>query len=145
MNNETCPLEIAVVAALRSDRWTNDLRAHAASCPLCRETIAVAMAMQQLASKTSAEIPVSYRILWLRAQFIRKQEHLSRIDLFMLIGSFAVLVPSFICVALWKWPMVQAWLTNGSGNPNSNLPIYIFAGCAALVWFLTEEVFLQEK
>ena len=43
---------------------------------------------------------------------------------------------------LWKWQFLRAWLVDVSPDSGSNLPTYIFAGCAAMVWYLTEEVFL---
>lgn len=145
MNHQTCSYESAVVAAVKSEQWTDDLRAHAASCPMCQETVTITSALQRIALKTAGEAPVSYRILWLRAQFVRKQENLSKLDRFMLVGSFAVFFVGLLGIALWKWPLVQSWLTNGSGNTGTNLPLYIAAACAALVWFLTEEVFEQDK
>lgn len=145
--SESCPLEHDVIIAMRSDRWTDDLRAHAETCPHCRETVSVATAMRQVADRTSAElkVPVTYRILWLRAQFTRKQERLSRLDRFMLFGMFAVAATGFVVVALWKWRIVQRWIMDVSAEPGSNLPLYILAGCAALIWFLTEEVFAGER
>ncbi len=145
MNHQTCINESAVVAAVKGEQWTDDLRAHAASCPMCTETVTVTSALQRLALKTAGEAPASYRILWLRAQFVRKQENLSKLDRFMLVGSFAVLLVGLLGIALWKWPVVQSWLTNGSVSTESNLPLYVAAACAALVWFLTEEVFVQDK
>ena len=143
MNSQPCPREHDVVLALKSDRWAGELRSHAESCPLCHETVAVATALQQVAEETV--LPVSYRTLWLRAQFSRKHERLSQLDRIALVGVFAVALIGIAGVVFWKWPLVHAWFTNASSEPVSNLPLYIAAGCAALVWFLTEEVLREES
>lgn len=138
MNTQPCPREHDVVLALKSGNWASELHSHSESCPFCRETVTVATALQHVPGETV--LPVSYRILWLRAQFTRKHERLSQLDRITLVGVFAVALIGFAGVVFWKWPLVHAWFTNGSSEPVSNLPLYIAAGCAALVWFLTEEV-----
>lgn len=147
MSNGSCPLEYDVVAATRSDRWTDRLRLHTETCPHCQSTVLVATMMQQAAMRTRSEIEVavSYRVPWWKAQCIRKQERLSRLDRLMLIGVFVAAAMVLAGFALWKWSLVQRWLAGVSGEPGSSLPLYLLAGCAALVWFLTEEVFAGEK
>ena len=147
MSKDLCRWEYDVVTAIKSDRWTDELHMHAETCPDCRQTVLVATMMQQTATRTIAElkVPVSYRVPWLKAQFMCRQERLSRLDRLMLVGVFVAAATVLTGVALWKWSLIQRVLTTFSGDPGSSLPLYLLAGCAALVWFLTEELFVNEK
>lgn len=146
MNTQACMFEHDVVIAVKTGQWTDELRAHTETCPLCRETITVAAALHRVGQTTSGEAKTfAYHILWLRAKFMSKQERLSKLDYYMLVGLFGVVLLSLIGTVLWKWQLVRTWIMNGSSEPASNLPLYIVAGCVALVWFLTEEVLHEEQ
>ena len=112
-------------------------------CPECRETAMVAVSLQQLAVSTPAA-PVSCRIPWLQAQFTRKQERLSKLELLMLVGVFSSVALGFLGVLLWKWELMRSWMSLLQSGPVSNFPFYLLAGCAALVWVLTEELFSRD-
>lgn len=144
---QSCVYDHDVATAARTGQWTDALRSHVQTCALCGETVSLVTSLHRIAGETIAQVsvPVSYRILWLRAQFTRRQEHLSRLDRFMLMGLFAAVTCILVGIALWKWGLVQRWIASVSADPGSNLPLYVLAGCAALLWFLTEEVFLTDK
>jgi hypothetical protein len=63
----------------------------------------------------------------------------------MLLGLLGLTFVFFTGAILWKWQVVQPWVMSVSVEPVSNLPIYIAIGCAALVWFLTEEILHGEE
>jgi len=46
-----CPRETAIVAAVRSGSWEDDLRTHAATCTDCAETVRVAGLLRALAAQ----------------------------------------------------------------------------------------------
>lgn len=146
MNIKSCPFERQVLMSAKANEWTQELRAHIQSCALCGETVRVAVFMQRLALKTSNEIvlPVSGRVLWIKVQFTRRETHLSKLDYIMLAGSLAVVFGAIVGVVIWKWQFLQTLLTGISIHSGSNLPIYTIVGCAALVWFLTEELFVSD-
>ena len=147
MSDQPCPFEYESVSAARSGRWTDRVQMHMRTCPECQEAVSMATTLQQSAVRMASRLtlPASYRVLWLKAQFTRRQERLSRLDRLTLVGMFVAVAVVLAGIALWKWNLVQRWLTGASGEPGSSLPLYLLAGCAALVWFLTEELFLREK
>ena len=147
MTDHPCPYEYENIAAARSGRWSDRLRMHVKTCAECRETASMARTLQQCALRMASGLipPASYRLLWLKAQFTRKQERLSRLDRLSLVGIFVAAAVTLIGFALWKWSLVLRWLAGVSGEPGSSVPFFLLSGCAALVWFLTEELFLHEK
>lgn len=66
-----CPRERAVTMASAAGRWTEELRAHAASCRHCREAALVASAFGAESIKPPAGISPS--TIWLRARLARRQ------------------------------------------------------------------------
>ena len=147
MNELSCPHEPEVIAASSSGRWTDDLRSHAERCPECRETVMFSGTMRELASATFAEIKYlpSYQVIWLRAQFTRKHDQLSRLDRLMLLGVFVAGFVAAIGAAVWKWDTVLRWTSRVSGESSMSLPFYAMAGLAALLWFLAENVFYPDR
>ena len=95
--------------------------------------------------KTELRVPVSHRVLLLKAQFARKEERLSRLDRWTLVVLFFAAVATLAGLALWKWELVKRWFSAVSVDPGSSVPFYLLAACAALIWFLTEEVFAGER
>lgn len=147
MSDHPCSCEYESAAAARSGQWTDRLRMHVRTCAECQETVSIAKTLQQSALRMASGLtpPASYRLLWLKAQFTRKQERLSRLDRLSLVGIFVVAAVTLTGFALWKRSLVLRWLAGVSGEPGSSVPFFLLAGCAALVWFLTEELFLHEK
>lgn len=147
MNELSCPREREVIAASISNRWTDELRSHAQTCHECRETLRLYVSMKQMASSTSAEVKhlASYQMIWLRAQFTRKHEQLSKLDRLMLLGVFLAGLIGAIGAAVWKWDTVLRWMSHVSGEPSVSMPFYILAGFAALLWFLVENVVYPDR
>lgn len=146
MTIEPCKFEQEVAEGVRSNSLTGELQAHTESCIYCRETLAIVAMLRRVSVAAEGEtiVPHSYRVLWIKAQISRKQRHFSQLDRIALLGAFVVVFVSVIGIALWKWHVIQQWIMNSSGEPVSNLPLYILAGCVALVWFLTEEIMMGE-
>ena len=147
MNEQSCPREQEVIAAFSSGLWTDEMRLHAGQCPDCGETLRVSIAMRQVAAATSAEVKhlASYQTIWLRAQFTRRHEQLSKLDRVMLLGVFMAGFVGAIGAAVWKWETVLRWTSRVSGETSVSMPFYAMAGFAALLWFLVENVFYPDR
>ena len=73
MNFDSCPKSEAVVQAVRSDNWSESLRAHIARCEPCRETSRVAFWMTRMAASLES-IPggcFDPELIWLKAKINR--------------------------------------------------------------------------
>lgn len=114
MNLSPCEREQAVLEAAQSNRWPEELRAHAAGCPVCADVALVARFMQTMAEETKAEaaLPDAGRIWW-KAQLLAKQAAVERATRPIAI----VEKIAYGCVALalaggllWMWPLIGGWL-----------------------------------
>jgi hypothetical protein len=146
MNREPCSFESKVLAAARSDSWTDALREHATGCASCRETLDVVHAMQRLATQTLAPAPPPFETIRLRAEFARRQQRRARRDpvqTFVPAGVAAVLV-----VALFWWAGAPPQhvirelidvVTHASSLFTSGLGLAILFGFALLTLVLMEK------
>lgn len=119
MKPHACHREESVVQAARSGRWSDELAAHVATCPSCRESSRVARWMTELAETVKAgmaPLPDPY-LIWLKAR-IRRRARGSRRALLPIriagvlsaIGLAAI--PALLPRESWSW--VQGWLTSGT-------------------------------
>ena len=144
---EQCPIEHQVIQAGRSGAWTEALRAHAAECPVCNPTMNIGAALHRISTAEIAqdELPASYRTLWFRAQFARREKRLSIVDLVLSLGALIIALSGLVGIILWNWNTIGAWLTGISPGTGTQIPFLIIAGCAALLWILTEELFFIDR
>ncbi len=81
MNPAPCPCEERVAAAVRSGVWSDSLRAHAADCPCCGETMLVAgMLLATAREDAPQEVPPSAGLVWWKAQLRLRREARERIE-----------------------------------------------------------------
>ena len=109
MNNE-CRYEQEVLHSVKSGQWNEYLRDHIATCSTCKEMLTVSQSMKSVQADGFARakaIP-AYKYLWLRGEFNRREEHLSRLDLVKLLGSSFVGVLALIGIIFWKVPSLSA-------------------------------------
>jgi hypothetical protein len=145
MNRFICPRESDVVHAAKSRQWTEEFRAHVAGCLACKETVEVAATLQDLTTDSAGvKPPISYRVIWMRAQVARREERLSKLDRFMILAGYSTFVLALLGSALWKWDLVESWISAVPSEPGLHLPLYIVVGCAAFLWFLAEELFSSD-
>ena len=75
MSTQHCEHEAAVTAAVQTGHWTDDLRRHADTCPVCAEVVLVAGLLQHEAELISDEQPLpDPEYVWWRAQLRARQE-----------------------------------------------------------------------
>ena len=78
MTKNTCPLESDVLAAVLAGWVSDELRAHATTCPVCGEVARVAMLVHDDFSQAQRQShPPTADVVWLRAQ-IRAREEAAR-------------------------------------------------------------------
>lgn len=146
-----CPREDDLLAALNSHNWTDDLRQHAAGCPHCQETMAMTNLLQQI---PDADHPLpSYRLLWLKAQYMRKEERISVMDVVALAGMSFVGVIALAGLMFWRFPELLgkiAGLPAPSASSWTNIvssssPFVVVLGAILLVWLLARDSFFAER
>ena len=153
MNNTYCTFEREVLKAVKSNQWTNDVRNHAASCSLCKETIAMTTLMQKISREDVLHALPSYRLIWLKAQYARRQERLSALDMVALIGMSLTGIAGFVGLLFWRFPQLFDGAVNVTGTSAVNwtgmvshgVPIAVIVGAIVTVWLLTRDSFFAER
>lgn len=69
-----CDREAAVETAVRLDRWSDELRSHAASCDVCRDVVAVGQFLRREADEAFAGPMPDAELIWWKAQLMARQE-----------------------------------------------------------------------
>jgi len=139
--DQFCDQESTIIHAARSNNWDASTRHHAATCPSCRETVKVLMALVSLKLTTPEAPPApDPRLIWLKASFARRQKRNA------LIARFAMLVYSLLGTALGAgvfWIVRTSEIVNSSalrsfhpsGNAVTSLLIPAFLIIALLFVF----------
>ncbi|MBI1803420.1 MAG: hypothetical protein HY033_06550 [Ignavibacteriae bacterium] len=151
---EYCSREPEVVRALKEDAWNEGLRRHTEDCTVCSTTAGIMPMMKQLATDTlrvSRALP-SYQLLWIRAQFVRRQEKLSLLDLVAFIGALVIGLTGLLGVLIWKVPGVFQSVFGFKGPQPSawtdlipvGLPMLIVVG-GLLLYLALSDVFVAER
>ncbi|MGB2867996.1 MAG: hypothetical protein WBD36_06075, partial [Bacteroidota bacterium] len=126
---------------------------HAASCPRCQETRATTMMMKELVANNPAHRLRDYRVIWLKAQYARKEERLTKFDLLALVGLslsgiaglfglFLLMLPQlsgrFLDIMVPAVPRLSTVLSSG-------VPVLVVTGVAVMIWILTRDSIFIEK
>jgi len=153
MKTAECEFTLSVVRAVKSGRWSDDLRTHAKTCSSCSDTVRVTTMFVRLSDKDDDHRLPEYLSLWLRAQFARREEKLSRLDLIALGGLSISVVIGLAGIALGASsrvfnrvldagrdisPVVQQGLAHGA-------PIVLIIGVILLLWLLTGDATFLDK
>jgi hypothetical protein len=83
MKPAECPRELEILEAVSSERWPpengSDLRDHACTCPVCRDTVEVALAFREdrAAAILAARVP-SAGLVWWRAEMRSRRDAVSK-------------------------------------------------------------------
>ena len=165
MNDRECSFERRVVRAAQSDEWPDDLRAHIAGCTECQQTKTAAILVKRLSGEGASAAAGAeaddqmefslprYRVIWLKAQYVRRQERLSSLDILSLAGLWAVGAAGFLGLILWKFPRLLKGVLENAGTASNSLTgvfshyesLAVAGGVFLLVWLLTKERFFAES
>ena len=110
-----CENQELVFKAIKAGKWDDKTRTHFESCAVCREEAKVWGWMKSFAQETEKEAnPAAYGLIWLKVQFMEKQEAqrkvLHPLVIFQIVvGAFLGLVLLFLTFE--NWPLIQVWVT----------------------------------
>ena len=143
----TCPFEDEIVRSVKSDAWTGDLRTHAQTCPLCSETTNVVEAVGSLSRVSIQQQLPSPRLLWLKAQYGRRQDGITKLDLIALIGMALVGIVLLGGIVVWRFPklfigfmsFIQSTAPDSARDFNVTTPIVVFFLLVLFGWFITHD------
>jgi len=126
-----CHREQEVLDAVRSGRWSGawgeEIRTHAAACPVCSEVALVAEAMIQEHHLEEADVRLpSAGLVWWKAQLAARRSAEARatqpIALAERFAQGAALLTA-LGLAFWQWPRISGWLggvTKLAGGHNAS-------------------------
>ncbi len=147
MTTMECDFATDVIRAVKSSQWTEELRNHAAGCPRCRETAALASLMAEVADAENRRTLPDYRTVWLKARYVRREERLSRLDLITLAGLLLGGIAGLALLLMLTLPQMARRvldISNFSFSHMSSLasggtPFLALAGVALMIWLLTRD------
>jgi hypothetical protein len=93
----------------------------------------------------------SHRLIWMKAQYARKQERISTLDMVTLIAMSAAGVMGLAGLLFWRFPKLLGGILGGTGSfPWSTMfsggtPFIAAVGALLVVWFLTRDSFFAER
>ena len=93
----------------------HEIRTHFESCAICQEEANIWRWMKSFAQETEKEAnPAAYGLIWLKAQFMKKQEAQRKALRPLVIFQMAVVaLLGFVLLFLTfeNWPLIQVWVT----------------------------------
>lgn len=131
----SCEHEAAVRQLVRSKADAPALRAHAGTCAVCRETLAVATWLQQLAA-LPPDVPsaVDPTTVWLRAEMLRRWDVHRKVVTPIEVGESvqaAVGIASAVVLLVWLWSRLATG--PASAALSSVLTIIVIVGTILIV------------
>lgn len=153
MKINECPFERQIRTAITSDRWTDDLRHHAANCALCQETMTMTMMINKISNVGASHTLPSYQLIWLKAQYARKQERLSMLDILSLVGLSLSGIIGFLGFLLWRFPKFLPGIFETTGASaiswksvvSSSGSFALIAAVCIMIWLFTRDNFFAER
>ena len=114
--SEPCRFEQQVTTAAAEGRWTDTLRAHAATCADCSAAASVAPWMSGFARLRDREhmLP-DPAVLWLKAQLLRSSaaaERIARPMNQMQFVAYVLVAAGWAGLLTWKWDAMSTWLAS---------------------------------
>jgi hypothetical protein len=119
MRIQQCHREQEVLDALRGGRWAGpwgeEIRGHAAACPVCSEVVLVAQAIQRADRQAQAEVRLpSAGLVWWKARLAARRVAEERaIQPIALVERMAQCLGALTLLGLgfWQWPRIASWLS----------------------------------
>ena len=108
-----CKNQDVVLNAIKRGKWDDEIRTHFESCAICQEEAIVWGWMKSFAQKTEKEAnPAAYGLIWLKAQFMKKQEAQRKalwpLVIFQIVAG-ALLGLVLLFLTFENWPLIQGW------------------------------------
>ena len=153
MNETVCRNETLVMRAAAENRWTDALRAHAATCPDCAAAASVAPFMTEFAERNvrTRALPDS-RVIWVKAQLFggsSAADRATRPISIAQIGSYIAVAAAWAALMMWKWPSIQSWFDGAvTGHPTAVplAPLLVIAvGLVSTTLMLAMHTILAEE
>jgi hypothetical protein len=134
MNIPECHREQEVLEAVRAGRWSGawgeELRKHAAACPVCAEVALVAAMLLEERDLAQAEVRLpSAGLVWWKAQRAARraaEERATQPIALVERAAWALTLFGVFGLALWQWPRIAGWLggakslASGPGSASSS-------------------------
>ena len=140
--NGPCVYERQVVAALCSRTLTDELRAHAAHCAECSESVALATVLRREAAKAAVASLPDASIIWWKAQLRRQREAVKRATFpIRLAQGLAALLATVALLVLRSLPF-PGWLTPAMESAVSSNPLILASGTLSVVCAAAGAVYL---
>jgi hypothetical protein len=112
--NGICRYEADVLRAVEEDRWTDALRAHAASCADCAAAASVAPWLDRFAHISDREHSLpDPSIVWLKAKLLQGTADVARISRPMTLAqlvAYLAVAGGWAALLTWKWAAVETWM-----------------------------------
>ena len=106
-----CKKQDMVLEAVKTGKWDSETRTHFESCAICQEEAKVWSWLKSFARETEKEAnPAAYGLIWLKAQFMEKQEAqrkaLRPLVIFQIVAG-ALLGLVLLFLTFENWPLIQ--------------------------------------
>ena len=104
-----CNREIEIVETITSGRWpagcTDELKLHAASCPVCRDVVRVALALTQDRSDALQAVRIpSAGLVWWRSEMRARRDAVNKANRpLQIVECVAALCVIVAAAALFRW------------------------------------------
>jgi hypothetical protein len=158
MAGQFCEREGDLQRMVRSRTVDEELRAHTSACEACRETLTVALWMQQMAatSVAAASLP-DPAYLWYKAQLLRRwdaeRQVLEPIEFWKRVQVLVALAAAAV-VLVWLWDKVPAAAIARAGDQvmpwvgvmGTMVPVFVLSGAllAASAFVVVYDWFVKE-
>ncbi len=132
--------------AIKTGKWDDKTRTHFESCAICQEEAKVWGWMKSFAQETEKEAnPAAYGLIWLKAQFMEKQEAQRKVLRPLVIfqtGISAILALVLLFLTFENLPLIQGWVTQLMADVSTDSDKFDPAAFPAVVNF-TSVLFLM--
>jgi hypothetical protein len=113
MITTTCEWEQAVLGAVASETWTDQLRTHLTTCPACADAALVARALREIAASTPDNPLPDPGQIWRAAARSERRQAAERVTWPITVMTWLALATGAVAAvagAVWKWPAIQGQL-----------------------------------
>jgi hypothetical protein len=109
--------------------------------------------MKRISDEPAPHSYPAHRLIWLKAQYARKQERLSVLDIAALAGMSLAGIAGLAGLLLWRFPQTftgiidsaAVSLTDFKSVLSNGAPLVVIAGVLVMVWVLSRDSFFAER